>query len=300
MAAADRLQHVVPQGLRVDAHPGRSGRPDGAQLVHGHGVRPPGLHCVLPQMGEIKAAFHRPEQRRQLLGRQGGRGSAAEIHRLQPQAQRPSNLPGAGDFLRQQLHIPGHQAFCLFHGLGHKGAVIAAGGAEGDGYIQAEAVRPGQIENLVLLGQGLPAERGLLLVHQQRLAEIPQGGLFAVLQNQAAQQLHRPHAGDNPPRLGVPEQPHKQLIQQRRHLKLAGVPIVCAGIIYFGNERLVEIVQPQPADNACGGFTPFQAGFGRHALGFLRPLLHRPDFFLGQKEPADILHFKAVPMPAQP
>ena len=140
------------------------------------------------------------KQSLQLPGGQGGGGAAPHIQGVDGQAALLQNPAGVLHLLQHRRQIGLHQLQSPAHVGGHKGAVGAPGGTEGNPDVQGHLVLP-----------HLPVHRqaGLGAVHRQLG---PEGG-HAVLplqlglgllrraprQHTAGGQLHRAHPGEGPP-----------------------------------------------------------------------------------------------------
>ena len=140
------------------------------------------------------------KQRLQLSGGQGGGGAAPHIQGVDGQAALLQNSAGIFYLLQHRRQIGLHQLQGPAHVGGHKGAVGAPGGTEGNPDVQGHLVLP-----------HLPVHRqaGLGAVHRQLG---PEGGdpVFllqfrlgllrrAPRQHAAGGQLHRAHPGEGPP-----------------------------------------------------------------------------------------------------
>ena len=87
VAAADVAQHLVRQGLGVDADAADVRLPQSQELLLGDGVRAAGLHGKLPAAGEVEYLADFPAQGGELLGAEGGGRAPANVHRHQREPQ---------------------------------------------------------------------------------------------------------------------------------------------------------------------------------------------------------------------
>ena len=180
MLAAHEAQHIVVEGLGIDADAGDAGLPDHLELFPGDGIRPTGLDGVLPHLREVKVFGHTVGEPLELLGSDGGGGAAAKVDGAQLQPGLPGHFGGVGDLLAQAVDVLIHELVGLFDGMGYKGAVQAPGRTERNGDVQTEAVRgvPGEDGMLLLLGG--KGQIQLLLGDQVVLPQFPGNLLPAV------------------------------------------------------------------------------------------------------------------------
>ena len=191
---------MVLQGLRVDGDAAHAVPFQHLQLLPVDGVRPAGLHSILStalQRQDLPAPGEQPVQ---LAGGQGGGRTAPHIEGAKPPA-RPLQDPAQGaDLLQKGVQIGLQKLQRPAHIGGHKGAVGAPCGAEGDAHIERD---------LILLQGALGVQAGLGAVHRQ-LGPL-RGDIAVPLQagpglfrggsggHLPGGQLHRAHAGEHPP-----------------------------------------------------------------------------------------------------
>ena len=200
MFPSDGPEHMVLQGLGIDGDAAHAVSFQHLQLRPVDGVRPAGLHGILGAALQRQDLPAPGEQTVQLdSGQSGGRttphveGAKTLSSPLQDSAQGVDLLQKGVQIGLQQLQRPAHIG-------GHKGAVGAPGGTEGDAHIERD---------LVLLQSALGIQAGLGAVHRQLrplrgdIAVPLQAGPCLLRGGSGSHlpggQLHRAHAGEHPP-----------------------------------------------------------------------------------------------------
>ena len=182
VAAADGPEDMVLHGLGVHGDPGDAVGLENRQLFPCDGVRPAGFHGDLVTRGCVKALFKGGEHPVHLLCRQGGGRAATHVKGANPQpCPAHHGAPGA-HLIQEGLHIGRHQGEAPLHRLAHKGAVGAAGGAEGDAHVNGDVqgLQPlggGQGHAAGLQRQPRPLQHGLHLLRGFPLPQRPGDGL---------------------------------------------------------------------------------------------------------------------------
>ena len=135
-----------------------------------------------------------------MAGGEGGGGAAADIQGGDAPARRGQKAAGGGDLLDKSLQIRLHQAGKPLDRLAHKGAVGAAGGAEGDAHIQREVSGLCPLQGVqggkgAVDAQPAPLRREEICAFQHGVA----GQDAAAGKEVAGGQLGGPDAGQSPP-----------------------------------------------------------------------------------------------------
>ena len=217
MAPANVAQHLIGQGLGIDADAGDTRLPQRLQLFLSNGVRAAGFHGKLPAAGQVKLLTNLPTERGKLPGTQSGGGSPANVHGDQRKPQALYHLGRLFQLHQEQGKIGFHQFFSVLHILGNKGTVRAPGGAKGDGHIQTAIVFPQSFHRRSLgpkYSQGQVCLRG---AHMTMLLEVGGPRLFPPFFHILAQQFHRVNAREHPPGWGGACQLYKAAVEQVGH-----------------------------------------------------------------------------------
>ncbi len=141
MLSANGTEHRIVQSLGIDGNPVSPIPADHFQLLPGDGVRSPRFYSIFPDPIQVHAALQGIHDLCQLLRRNGSRRTAADVHRVQLQMQCPDQFPVDPDLPAQAVHIGWDQFSGFGNGMGHKGAVAASAGAEGNGNVQTDGIR---------------------------------------------------------------------------------------------------------------------------------------------------------------
>ena len=200
VAAADGGEDLVLHGLGVDGHPFDAVRFQYRQLLGGDGVRPSGLHGDLRTGGEVKGLLQGSQHRVHLRRRQGGGGAAAHVEGAGPQMVFPHHFSPGPDLRDEGLDVRLHQGEAPLHALAHKGAVGAAGGAEGDAHIQVDVPLFQPLPRLIAHGTSLQSQRRPLLRDEIARLQFPLGLLRGLaLHQRPCDGFVGPDAGEHPP-----------------------------------------------------------------------------------------------------
>ena len=140
VTATDSLEHLVGQGLGVDADAVHAVIQEHLQLVPVNGVGTARLNAVLHHIPEVEVLAQMGQQTIHLLCRQRGGRAAAHVERADMEPRVLHHPACRRNFRHQRLQIGFHQLKGLLHRLGDEGAVGAAGGTEGDAHIEGDVV----------------------------------------------------------------------------------------------------------------------------------------------------------------
>ena len=170
------------------------------QFFGGDGIRTADLYRDLRTGGEIEGFFQSRQDGIHLIRRQDAGGAAAHVKGAGAQTIAAHHIPAGADLRDQSLYIGLHQRKTSLHALTDKGAVGAAGGAEGDAHIQVDVPLIQPLPGLIAHGAGLQGQGGPVLRNKVMLFQIVLGFLrcFA-LHQRPGDGLVGPHAGEHAP-----------------------------------------------------------------------------------------------------
>ena len=200
VAAANAPENLVGHGLGVDAHAVRAALADDLKLLKVQGVGPSALHGELQALGEVEMLPDGGQQPLHLGRGEGGGGAAADVKGADCPARLPKQLAGMGNFSEQRLQV-GRQVLAEFlHALAHKGAVGAAGGAEGNAHIDREVPGAEEPRRLHGVAGGVDAQPPTGFGDEVGVLQKPVGaGFGAAGQEVGRGELGGPHTGQGAP-----------------------------------------------------------------------------------------------------
>ena len=214
--SADRREHAVLHGLRIDADAADAGAFQHAQLFRRDGVRAAGLDRIFAQRRQVEAVRERSGQPFELLRGQRRRRTAADIDTLHALSGLPDERRRLAYLTAQRFEIRLDKRARLRGRRGNERAVVASRRAERDADIERNIIRA---DFLIQLHRGrgrADGERSSLGRNMEAAAQDLRrlAARFPPL-DQTARELCRAHAGEAAPDRRLLEKRYDRVIDGR-------------------------------------------------------------------------------------
>ena len=214
--SADRREHAVLHGLRIDADAADAGVFQHAQLFRRDGVRAAGLDRIFAQRRQVEAVRERSGQPFELLRGQRRRRTAADVNALHALSGLPDERRRLAYLTAQRFKIRLDKRARLRGRRGNERAVVASRRAERDADIERNIVRA---DLLIQLHRGrgrADGERSSLGRNMEAAAQDLRrlAARFPPL-DQTARELCRAHAGEAAPDRRLLEKRYDRVIDGR-------------------------------------------------------------------------------------